>query len=84
MNMSRVVDEKEVLERKKLDRKEKSDMIKEMAAGDLQDAELIQLKKFLAVQTFLKTLLKSKISNLKEFYEPYELAFIKIKGNTVN
>lgn len=36
-------------------------MIKEMAAGDLQDAELIQLKKFLAVQIFLKTLLKGKI-----------------------
>ena len=65
MNMSRVIDEKEVLERKKLNRKEKSDMIKEMAAGDLQDAELIQLKKFLSVQLFLKTLLKGKIEKLK-------------------
>lgn len=36
-------------------------MIKEMAAGDLQDAELIQLKKFLTVQLFLRNLLKGKI-----------------------
>ena len=33
--MSRVVDEKEVLVKKKQTRKEKSDNIKEMAAGDL-------------------------------------------------
>lgn len=58
-------------------------MIKEMAAGDLQDADLIRLKKFLSVQVFLKTLLKGKIQKLKDFYEPYELAFLKIKGNTV-
>ena len=58
-------------------------MIKEMAAGDLQDADLIRLKKFLTVQVFLKTLLKGKIEKLKDFYEPYELAFLKIKSNTV-
>lgn len=54
-----------------------------MAAGDLEDADLIRIKKFLTVQVFLKGLLKNKIQKLKEFYEPYELAFIKIKGNTV-
>jgi hypothetical protein len=81
--VSRVVDEKEVLSRKKQARKEKSDMIKEMAAGDMQDADLIRLKKFLTVQMFLKNLLKGKIQKLKDFYEPYEIAFLKIKGNTV-
>lgn len=59
-------------------------MIKEMAAGDLQDADLIRMKKFLTVQVFLKSMLKSKMEKLKEFYSPYELAFLKIKGNTVN
>lgn len=58
-------------------------MIKEMAAGDLQDADLIRMKKFLTVQVFLKSMLKSKMEKLKEFYSPYELAFLKIKGNTV-
>jgi hypothetical protein len=82
-NMSRIVEEKDVLEKKKQERKDKSDMIKEMAAGDLQDADLIRLKKFLTVQVFLKTLLKGKIEKLKDFYEPYELAFLKIKSNTV-
>jgi len=41
------------------------------------------MKKFLTVQAFLKGMLKSKMEKLKEFYEPYELAFLKIKGNTV-
>lgn len=82
-NMSRVVDEKEVLEKKKQDRKDKSDMIKQMAAGDLQDADMIRLKRFSTVQMFLKALLKGKIQKLKDFYEPYEFAFLKIKGNTV-
>jgi len=54
-----------------------------MAAGDLQDADLIRLKKFMTVQVFLKTLLKEKIEKLKDFYEPYELAFLKIKSTTV-
>ena len=81
--MSRVVDEKDILEKKKQDRKDKSDMIKEMAAGDLQDADMIRLKKFFGVQVFLKSLLKGKIQKLKDFYEPYELAFLKIKSNTV-
>ena len=76
-SMSRVVDEKQVLGQKKQARKDKSDMIKEMAAGDMQDADLIRLKKFLSVQMFLKTLLKGKIEKLKGFYEPYELAFLK-------
>lgn len=83
-NMSRVVDEKEVLGQKKQARKDKSDMIKEMAAGDMQDADLIRLKKFLSVQMFFKNMLKGKIEKLKDFYEPYELAFLKIKGNTVH
>jgi hypothetical protein len=40
-------------------------MIKEMAAGDLQDADLIRMKRFLTVQTFLKALLKGKMERLK-------------------
>lgn len=32
-----------------------------MAAGDLQDADLIRMKKFLTVQVFLKAMLKSKM-----------------------
>lgn len=55
-----------------------------MAAGDLQDAELIRIKKFLQAQVFLKSLLKEKMQKLKDFYEPYELAFFKIKSQTVN
>lgn len=42
-----------------------------MAAGDLQDADLLKIKKFLTTQLFLKSLLKSKMKKLKEFYEPY-------------
>jgi predicted transcriptional regulator len=83
-DMSSILEEKHILERKKQDRKDKSDMIKEMAAGDLQDADLIRMKKFLTVQVFLKSMLKSKMEKLKEFYSPYELAFLKIKGNTVH
>ena len=49
----------------------------------MQDADLIRMKKFLTVQVFLKSMLKSKMEKLKEFYSPYELAFLKIKGNTV-
>lgn len=55
-----------------------------MAAGDMQDADLIRMKKFLAAQSFLKFMLKSKIEKLKNFYEPYEKAFFKIKSNTVH
>lgn len=40
-------------------------MIKEMAAGDLQDADLIRIKKFLSVQLFLKAMLKNKMEKLK-------------------
>lgn len=43
------------------DRQKKTEQIQELAAGDLQDAELLRLKKFLAVQLLLKTLLKCKI-----------------------
>ena len=43
-------------------------MIKEMAAGDLQDADLIRLKKFLTVQAFAKNMLKQKMEKLKSFY----------------
>jgi hypothetical protein len=39
-----------------------------MAAGDLQDADLIRMKKFLNVQLFLKALLKNKMENLKKNY----------------
>jgi hypothetical protein len=54
-----------------------------MAAGDLQDADLIRIKRFLQVQIFLKFLLKNKMQKVKDFYEPYELAFINIKSQTV-
>ena len=53
-----------------------------MAAGDLQDADLMRLKKFLNVQIFLKELLKSKIARLKNSFEPYEIAFYQIKSRT--
>lgn len=53
-----------------------------MAAGDLQDADLMRLKKFLTVQMFLKEMLKSKISKIKAHYEPYELIFYQIKSRT--
>ncbi len=54
-----------------------------MAAGDFQDADLIRMKKFFEVQMFLKSLLKDKMERLKNYYEPYELAFLKIKSQTV-
>jgi len=54
-----------------------------MAAGDLQDADLIRMKNFIKVQLFLRGLLKNKMENLKKNYSPYELAFLKIKTNTV-
>ena len=54
-----------------------------MAAGDLQDADLIRMKNFIKVQLFLRGLLKNKMENLKKNYSPYELAFLKIKNNTV-
>ena len=54
-----------------------------MAAGDLQDADLIRMKKFFEVQMFVKILLKDKMQRLKDYYEPYEFAFLKIKSQTV-
>jgi nitrate reductase beta subunit len=54
-----------------------------MAAGDLQDADLIRIKKFHNVQLFLKFILKDKMEKLKEYYSPYEFAYLKIKSNTV-
>jgi hypothetical protein len=35
---------------KKQERKDKTGMIKEMAAGDMQDSELIRIKNFMMVQ----------------------------------
>lgn len=57
--------------------------IQEMAAGDLQDVELIRMKKFFEVQLFLRILLRDKMERLKTYYEPYEIAFLKIKAQTV-
>ena len=68
---------------RKVAREEQTFMIQEMAAGDLQDAELIRLKKFLTVQHFLRHMLKSKVEKLREIYEPYEHAFFRIKSSTV-
>ncbi len=45
---------------KEKNRKDKTDMIKQIA-GDTQDAELIRMKRFLTVQTFLKSVLKAKM-----------------------
>lgn len=42
-----------------------------MAAGDLDDADLIRLNKFMETQMFLKALLKDKMERLKNSYEPY-------------
>lgn len=50
---------------RKMAREEQTFMIQEMAAGDLQDAELIRLKRFLTVQHFLRHMLKSKVEKLK-------------------
>ena len=39
-----------------------------MAAGDLQDSDLIRIKKFFQVQMFLKYMLKDKMQRLKDYY----------------
>ena len=82
-NINKTIEEKSVLEMKKQVRKDKNNMIKEMAAGDLQDADLIRTKKFLTVQMFVKAMLKNKMEKIKAIYEPFEMAFLKIKSNTV-
>jgi hypothetical protein len=45
--------------------------IQEMAAGDLEDVELIRMKKFFEVQLFLRILLRDKMERIKTYYEPY-------------
>ena len=82
-SLSRVAMEKMENENKKLERFEQTQCIQEMAAGDLQDAELIRMKKFLTVQQFLKILLKAKVQRVKSYFEPYETAFYKVKSHTV-
>lgn len=42
------------------------------------------MKKFLEVQLFLRILLRDKMERFKAYYEPYEIAFLKIKAQTVN
>lgn len=81
--MSLALEGKKVSETKKQERHQQTKSIQEMAAGDLQDADLIRMKKFFEVQMFLKSLLKDKMQRLKDYYEPYELAFLKIKSQTV-
>lgn len=81
--MSLALEGKKVSETKKQERHQQTKSIQEMAAGDLQDADLIRMKKFFEVQMFLKNLLKDKMQRLKDYYEPYELAFLKIKSQTV-
>lgn len=71
VKMNKTIEDKTVLEKKKQVRKEKSDMIKEMAAGDLEDADFIRIKKFLTVQMFVKALLKEKMDKIKTLYEPF-------------
>lgn len=40
------------------------------------------MKKFLEVQLFLRILLRDKMERFKAYYEPYEIAFLKIKAQT--
>lgn len=40
------------------------------------------MKKFFEVQLFLRILLREKMERLKAYYEPYEIAFLKIKSQT--
>jgi hypothetical protein len=54
-----------------MERLNQTNSIQEMAAGDMQDAELIRLKKFLQVQIFLRCQLRSKMDQLKTYYSPY-------------
>lgn len=82
-NLNATLQQRAVLHQKKQARKEKSDNIKEMAAGDLEDADLIRLKKFLGVQVFVKALLRSRMEKVKAVYEPFEMAFLTIKSHTV-
>jgi len=42
----------------------------------------MKLKKYMTVQVFLRELLKSKMYNLKSYYEPFEKAFFQIKSST--
>ena len=42
-----------------------------MGASDIQDADLMRLKKFLTVQVFLREFLKVKMTNLKKYFSPY-------------
>lgn len=49
-------------------RQKQTEQIQELAADDIQDADLMRLKKFMTVQIFLRELLKSKISKLKHYY----------------
>ena len=77
------LEEKRISEAKKQDRHQQTKSIQEMAAGDLQDADLIRMKRFFEVQIFLKYILKDKMQRLKTYYEPYEFSFLKIKSQTV-
>ena len=81
--MEMVLEEKRVSEGKKQERHQQTKSIQEMAAGNLQDADLIRMKKFFEVQMFVKHLLKDKMQKLKNYYEPYEFSFLKIKSQTV-
>jgi hypothetical protein len=81
--MEMALEEKRVSEAKKQERHQQTKSIQEMAAGDLQDADLIRMKKFFEVQMFVKYLLKDKMQRLKNYYEPYEFSFLKIKSQTV-
>lgn len=77
------LEEKRISEAKKQERHQQTKSIQEMAAGDLHDADLIRMKKFFEVQMFVKYLLKDKMQRLKNYYEPYEFSFLKIKSQTV-
>ena len=49
-------------------RQKETEEIQDLAADDILDAELIQLKKFLTVQVFFREMLKSKMASMKRYY----------------
>lgn len=75
--------QKKMMKQNKLKQRQKeTEEIQDLAADDILDAELIQLKKFLTVQVFFREMLKSKMASMKRYYQPYEKAFFQIKSST--
>lgn len=61
--------QKKMMKQNKLKQRQKeTEEIQDLAADDILDAELIQLKKFLTVQVFFREMLKSKMASMKRYY----------------